>query len=211
MSGRTFPVVLAGLLRDAGARPLVTFYDDATGERVELSVATYANWVAKTAGLLTDELDLERGDLVVLDVPTHWLGPVWLGGLWTVGARVTPDTSRSEEAALVVSGQREVAGFGDVWSAVLAMPDAFVATDPPTPGDAAWVDGRGTLSQADLFSVQHRGERLLTDLNPCSSDGLETFTGTVAGGGSAVWVAHPDEARWSARYGEERASRALRR
>ena len=45
------------------ARPLVTFYDDATGERVELSVATYANWVAKTAGLAQDELDVERGGL----------------------------------------------------------------------------------------------------------------------------------------------------
>ena len=43
----------ADLLRSALAadpgRPLVTFYDDATGERVELSVATFANWVAKTA------------------------------------------------------------------------------------------------------------------------------------------------------------------
>ena len=50
----------ADLLRSAlaadPARPLVTFYDDATGERVELSVATFANWVAKTANLLQDEL-----------------------------------------------------------------------------------------------------------------------------------------------------------
>ena len=45
----TFPVLLAELLRADAGRPLVTFYDDATGERVELSVATYANWVAKTS------------------------------------------------------------------------------------------------------------------------------------------------------------------
>ena len=42
----------AGLLADAlradPGRPLITFYDDATGERVELSVATFGNWVAKT-------------------------------------------------------------------------------------------------------------------------------------------------------------------
>ena len=31
---------------DAG-RLLVTYYDDATGERVELSVATFDNWVAR--------------------------------------------------------------------------------------------------------------------------------------------------------------------
>ena len=73
-------------LRLDGSRPLVTFYDDATGERVELSVVTYANWVAKTAGLLEDELMIERGCTALLDLPTHWLGPVWLGALWSLGA-----------------------------------------------------------------------------------------------------------------------------
>ena len=56
MHPTTFPAALAGQLRTDAARPLVTFYDDATGERVELSVTTYANWVAKTAGLVQDEL-----------------------------------------------------------------------------------------------------------------------------------------------------------
>ena len=36
------------------ARPLLTWYDDGTGERVELSGATLGNWVAKTANLLVD-------------------------------------------------------------------------------------------------------------------------------------------------------------
>jgi uncharacterized protein (TIGR03089 family) len=49
-----FAAVLADLLRRDPGRPLVTFYDDATGERVELSVATYANWVAKTSSLLVE-------------------------------------------------------------------------------------------------------------------------------------------------------------
>ena len=49
----------------------MTFYDDATGERVELSVATYANWVAKTSSLLVEELDLERGMRLLLDLPAH--------------------------------------------------------------------------------------------------------------------------------------------
>ena len=66
----------ADLLRSAlaadPARPLVTFYDDATGERVELSVATFANWVAKTANLLQDELAAEPGDRLALLLPAHW-------------------------------------------------------------------------------------------------------------------------------------------
>ena len=80
---RPSPPCLAELLRADAGRPLVTFYDDATGERVELSVATYANWVAKTASLLVEELDLTRGDRIRLDLPTHWLGPVFLGAAWT--------------------------------------------------------------------------------------------------------------------------------
>jgi uncharacterized protein (TIGR03089 family) len=87
----TFPGVLDAQLRTDAARPLVTFYDDATGERVELSVTTYANWVAKTASLLQDELDLERGRLALVDLPTHWLGAVWLGAAWSLGLRVTDD------------------------------------------------------------------------------------------------------------------------
>jgi len=39
------------IARDASL-PLMTFYDDATGERTELSGATLANWVSKTANLL---------------------------------------------------------------------------------------------------------------------------------------------------------------
>ena len=43
-------------------RPLLTWYDDATGERTELSGATLANWVAKTANLLVDGCGLGAGD-----------------------------------------------------------------------------------------------------------------------------------------------------
>ena len=54
---RTFPALLARLLREDPGRPLVTYYDDATGERTELSVVTYSNWVSKNANLLLEELD----------------------------------------------------------------------------------------------------------------------------------------------------------
>ena len=44
--------MLTASLRRDGTRPLLTWYDDASGERIELSVATAANWAAKTANLL---------------------------------------------------------------------------------------------------------------------------------------------------------------
>jgi uncharacterized protein (TIGR03089 family) len=184
-SALSFAVVLAALLRMAPTRPLVTFYDDATGERVELSVATYANWVAKTAGLAQDELDLTRGGTVLLDLPTHWLGAVWLGAAWSVGLSVTDDPGLAEDCDLVVCGPEGVpryapetdrlpvvalslrplgarfveplpAGVTDFGAVVLAQPDTFVASDPPGPDDVAWQDRDGSLTQAGLLSEATR-------------------------------------------------------
>ncbi|BFO22122.1 hypothetical protein SHKM778_85100 [Streptomyces sp. KM77-8] len=81
----------------------MTFYDDATGERVELSVATFANWVAKTANLLQDELSVEPGDRVALLLPAHWQTAVWLLACASVGA--VADVAGDPAAAdVVVSG-----------------------------------------------------------------------------------------------------------
>jgi uncharacterized protein (TIGR03089 family) len=183
----TFPAALAAVLRADAGRPLVTFYDDATGERIELSVATYANWVAKTAGLAQDELDAERGGLVLVDLPTHWLGTVWLGAAWSLGLTVTDDPELADEADLVVCGPDGVAtyaghadrvpvvalslrplggrftqelpsGVTDYGAVVLAQPDAFVAHDPPEPTDAAWRSASGpSESQADLLAEAAAG------------------------------------------------------
>jgi uncharacterized protein (TIGR03089 family) len=178
----TFPDALAGLLRSDAARPLVTFYDDATGERVELSVATYANWVAKTAGLCQDELDVEAGGLVLLDLPTHWLGAVWLGAAWTLGLAATDDRSLVDRADLVVCGPDGVGSYAphadrvpvlalslrplggrfvealptgvtDYGAVVLAQPDLFVPAVPPAGPDPGWRDSTGTSTQADLLAA----------------------------------------------------------
>jgi uncharacterized protein (TIGR03089 family) len=97
----------ADLLRSALAadpgRPLVTFYDDATGERVELSVATFANWVAKTANLLQGDLAAQPGDRLALLLPAHWQSAVWLLACASVG--VVADVGGDPAAAdIVVSG-----------------------------------------------------------------------------------------------------------
>ncbi|MCW2904165.1 MAG: hypothetical protein JWO67_6430 [Streptosporangiaceae bacterium] len=72
------------------ARPLVTFYDDATGERIELSGKTFGNWVAKTANLLVDGLDAQPGERVALALPPHWQTAVWLFSCWSAGLVVVP-------------------------------------------------------------------------------------------------------------------------
>lgn len=55
--------------------------------RVELSVATFANGVAKAAGLLRDGLGLAPGSTISVDLPLHWQLPVWALAALTVGGR----------------------------------------------------------------------------------------------------------------------------
>lgn len=99
----TFSDVLARQLSAEPGRPLVTYYDLATdgGERVELSVVTYANWVAKTASLLVEECDLERGQTLLVDLPAHWLTPVFLGAAWAVGLTMAFDEADQAADAIV--------------------------------------------------------------------------------------------------------------
>ncbi len=68
--------------------PRITFYDDATGERIELSTVTLANWAAKTANLLRDELGAGPGTRVAVLLPAHWQTAAVLLGVWWIGAEV---------------------------------------------------------------------------------------------------------------------------
>jgi uncharacterized protein (TIGR03089 family) len=170
-----FGELLRGELRRDQGRPLLTWYDDATGERVELSVATYANWVAKAASLLVDEHDLERGDVLLVDLPSHWLGPVFLGAAWTVGlavafpsSDVTPNAVVCGPASLATWAPRAddlpvlacsllpmgvrfaeplPPGVHDVGVEVWGQPDAFTPYDPPGGSDVALVDGPVTQDE----------------------------------------------------------------
>ncbi len=83
--------LLAPVLAADARRPLITFYDDATGERLEFSGETLANWIAKTANFLRDECDVEPGMRVAVLLPAHWQTAVALLGAWWNGAVVTDD------------------------------------------------------------------------------------------------------------------------
>ncbi|SDG09604.1 TIGR03089 family protein [Klenkia brasiliensis] len=91
--------LLAAVLRRDAAGPLVTHYDDRTGERVELSAATLANWVAKTANLLQDEFDVGPGSRVAVALPVHWQTAAVLLGVWSCGAAVV-DTPAEDDGGL---------------------------------------------------------------------------------------------------------------
>ena len=110
--------LLAAALRRDAAAPLLTQYDDATGERVELSAATVGNWVAKTANLLQDEFDVGPGSTVVLALPVHWQTATALLGVWSCGAAVldtaAEDDGRLADADVVLVSQDRIAPLEEV-------------------------------------------------------------------------------------------------
>lgn len=74
------------MLRGDPVGPRITYYDDATGERIELSAVTLANWAAKTGNLLRDELGAGPGSRVAVLLPAHWQTAAVLFGVWWIGA-----------------------------------------------------------------------------------------------------------------------------
>ena len=97
----TGPAALLAAARDRDpARPLLTHYDDSTGERVELSATTLDNWVAKTANLLQEEFDVGPGSTVAVALPVHWQTAAVLLGVWSCGAAVL-DSAPEDDGGLV--------------------------------------------------------------------------------------------------------------
>lgn len=223
---------LAVRARRRGSSPLLTHYGVLPGERTELSVTSFANWVDKTANLL-DDLGLDADADVILTVlaerPAHWMGLVWPFALWQRGiaARVAP---REEVglADLAVTGPDAPAplaaetlacslhpwglplvglpaGVTDYSSAALAQPDAHVPGVPDA--DAlAWVDAERRLDAAALAGVSGVAGRVLA--RPTTAwDAVALLVGAVLGGGSVVLVEGADEATADDLAAREHAAR----
>ncbi|MFG2472943.1 TIGR03089 family protein [Streptomyces canus] len=216
----------ADLLRSALAadpgRPLVTFYDDATGERVELSVATFANWVAKTSNLLQGDLAAAPGDRVTLLLPAHWQTAVWLLACASVGviADVGGDPAAADvvvsgpdtlEAARACSGERVALalrplggrfpqtpdGFVDYAVEVPGQGDRFAPFAPVDPDEPALIVAGREFSAAEVVEragAEGTGDRVLSGLPYDTWDGLNAgLYGALATGGSVVLCRHLEQ------------------
>ena len=84
--------ILDPMLRADPVGPRITYYDDATGERIELSAVTLANWAAKTGNLLRDELGADPASRVAILLPAHWQTAAVLFGVWWIGAEAVLGT-----------------------------------------------------------------------------------------------------------------------
>ncbi|MGQ0626455.1 MAG: TIGR03089 family protein [Sporichthyaceae bacterium] len=173
---------VAELLTTAGGRdpgrPFVTFYDDASGERVELSFTTTENWVAKTANFLTEELAAEPGEHIALLLTTHWQSVIWYLACWRTGVAAAPEADPADCAHVVTDpggveragtcpGTRVLvpmlpfgrpavdppAGFLDYAAEVPACPDQFAPPVPLTGEEAALLRGGRRATWAELIAA----------------------------------------------------------
>jgi uncharacterized protein (TIGR03089 family) len=198
-------------------RPVVTWYDDATGERVELSGATLDNWVAKTANLLVDGLGLGAGDRAAVLLPPHWQTAAVLLGCWaarlTVRSAGPADVlfaaaSRVDEAREVSAGDRYVLGFAPLGMPMRAVPDGFVDYvadvrgygDRFAPYPSEW-PGDDPLRRAGELGIAE-GDRVLVDAAP-HPDPLDWLYAPLAAGASVVLCGHLDRDRLAEREAAE--------
>ncbi|WP_250035517.1 TIGR03089 family protein [Paractinoplanes maris] len=227
----TIPQVLAAAVRRDPASPLLTFYDDASGDRTELSGATLDNWVSKTANLLVDGLGLGAGDTAAVTLPPHWQTAAILLGAWSAGVGVetgnppagdvlfaTPGSDTTTKAAdryatgllpFAMPLRQLPAGFADFVLEVRQFGDYFPG-QPVAAGDAA-LNGRthaeilaAATGRAAELSMSPGG-RVLIDATT-HPDPVDWLLAPLVTGASIVLCAHLDRAKVTARAESERVT-----
>jgi uncharacterized protein (TIGR03089 family) len=227
----TLTAALLGPLRSgaAAARPLITFYDDATGERVELSATTTANWAAKAANLLREECDVEPGTPVAVLLPAHWQTAAVLLAAWWCGAEVVAEPTEAEwvlcdadrvDLALAAAPAGGVVAlsldaFGKGLHGLPAGGDDF-APWAPVPDDAPALAG---ATVAEVLATARtratalgltRSDRVLSTLEWTTMEGLvDGLLAVLAAEASLVQVRHPDAAALERRATTERTTARL--
>lgn len=223
----------------AAARPLITFYDDAAGERIELSGVTTANWAAKAANLLRDACDVEPGTRVAVLLPAHWQTAAVLLAAWWCGAEVVAEVAEADlvlcdaervDLALAVGAANGVVALSlDAFGkGISGLPDGVVdfATEVRLHGDdfVPWApvpDDAPALAGASVHEVLAgarsraaelglgAGDRVLSTLDWSGAGLTDGLLAVLAAGASLVQVRNADEERLTRKAESERTTTRL--
>lgn len=188
--------------------------------RTELSTASLANWSAKTAGLLIDELGAPPGSTVSWRVRRSWQGVPLLLGSWWAGMVVTDlddpdavaafidddDESAADEVIVASAHPFGLAGgtlpafYRHVADAVLPQADRFSPRRPAAaPASIAVITSSDRISVAQLLDRARQaagtigaGGRVLSGLDLALPDTVCLgLLGALAADGSLIQVAVP--------------------
>ncbi|MEV3960500.1 TIGR03089 family protein [Nocardia sp. NPDC050193] len=223
--------VLEPILDREPAAPRVTWYDDATGARIELSGLTLANWAAKTGNLIRDEFGLTPGARVAVLLPAHWQTAAVLLGCWWAGTEVVLHADPDAELVFAAAGRLaetedapEVAalsldpmggpvrdlpiGVTDYATAVRVHGDQFLPG-----GTGAALDGMpvsAVLTEARKSAARQgftEGDRVLSSASwDTPAELIDGYLAVLTAGASLVQVANPDPALRERRVETERVT-----
>ncbi|CAN5639067.1 TIGR03089 family protein [soil metagenome] len=228
--------LFAGRLAADPGSPLITSYDDATGERAELSAKSVANWIAKTHFLLTDEVGAVPGQRVFVTLPVHWLAAPILFGAWFAGLEVVTDPASADVVfgdAPTLAGL-ELPDVDDIFAvSLLSMarsaeppPGAldYAAAARPQPDNWNSVRAQATASLPALDGVSrsqlavqagelaaeaglaNAGRLLYSGAEFGAAAWLLALLAPLAVGGSTVLVRNPDPEKMAARVISEQVT-----
>jgi uncharacterized protein (TIGR03089 family) len=212
-------------MRQDPSRPFVTYYDEATGERAELSVKSLANWVAKTHHFLGTELGLGVGESAYVELDCHWISvPVLLGCL-SAGLAFA-DAAEADVAFVSASPARPAVpetyvvlptpsgAPEDYIGAVRPQPDKWPSVHSPATGADPCLSG-GSRADAVALAAERAqalgidsGARVLST-RPWRSpqDWIDTLLAPLVAGGSVVYLMNcSDDAVVERRIQQERAT-----
>jgi len=221
----TIGALFAAWFHPDPARPVLTFYDDETGERTELSGLTLTNWVAKTANLLVDGCGLAPGDRAAVLLPAHWQTAAVLLGCWMAGITVDP----SGDPAFVTLDRLGDTRATEVFGLALAPLAAPIRPGPPNGvqdyvlevrayGDEYRPAVPATATTEALPGVTHgdlcrraaevgltAGARVLVD-GDAHPDPVDWLLAPMAAGATTVLCRHLDPAAVAGRVAAERVT-----
>ena len=196
-------------------RPLLTWYDDATGERTELSGATLGNWVAKTANLLVDGVGAQPGDRAVVLLPPHWQTAAVLLGAWAAGLTVATEPGPGEvgfatpaRAGDLIQPDRYLVGLHPLGLPLREVPPGYLdfAVEVRAFGDAFRPADSATVNPGALDIAA--GDRVLIDVS-AYPDPADWLLAPLAAGATTVLCGQLDRSLLAKRVETERVSRIL--
>jgi len=227
------------MLRADPVGPRITYYDDATGERIELSGVTLANWAAKTGNLLRDEMGAGPASRVALLLPAHWQTAAVLFGVWWIGAEAVLGAAGPADLALCTAERLDEAdsslepggevavlsldpfgrpacdlpiGVTDYATAVRVHADQIVPERQPGPALAGRTVDE-VLADCESSAAARdltSGDRVLSTASwTRPGDLVDGLLSILAVGASLVQVANPDPSALQRRIETEKVTRVL--
>lgn len=118
--------LLSSLLSSDPATPRLTVYNESNGSRLDFSAVTLDNWAAKVANMLRDELELEEGTTIAVELPSSWQSVAIMLGALAAGINVSFNPAEGD--VFFTSADENVREYAD---SVGATGDIVLVTDDP--------------------------------------------------------------------------------